>query len=380
MKRGLAEDCWLLRAPRLNANDDRVTLTRWLAADGAAVAAGQPVAEIETEKATAELAAGIGGTLVHAVAAGADVPVGAPLGFVGTTLAAAEEMRRRHAGAHAPGERPPRSATAKAQALAAARGVDLGEVRASGATIKEQDVVRHLAEHGAGGGMADDARLVAVGDASAHQLRVARDLRQAAQAGVLATLAYRLDLRGPERMIAAELAHGRTLSLLVTLLWALGRTLPAFPDLVSAIERGRVFRYRDIDVAFAARSPAGELHAPVVRGVDRLQPDAIARECARLSKAAMRGKLDAKDVGGACFTVSVIGTPNVESFVALPPPWQTAILSLGATRQEIELTATGPAARPVATATVTYDHTLCDGLTIAAFCAALDRALNPEPA
>jgi pyruvate dehydrogenase E2 component (dihydrolipoamide acetyltransferase) len=197
---------------------------------------------------------------------------------------------------------------------------------------------------------------------------------------VFTTLAYRLDLRGPERMIAAELAQGRTLSLLAVLLWGLGRTLPAFPDLRSVVERGRVFRYREVDIAFAARSPAGELNAPVVRGVDRLRADEIARECARLAKAAMRGRLDAKDVGGACFTVSVIATPNVEAFVALPPPAQGAILSLGATRQEIDLTATGPVARPVATATVTYDHTLCDGVAIAEFCAALDRVLNPEPA
>ena len=376
----MPENAWLLRAPRLNANDDRVTLTRWLAADGAAVAAGQPIAEIETEKATAELAAEIGGTLLHAVPAGTDLPVGAPLGFVGTTRAAAEEIRRGHAQVLAPGKGPRRSATAKAQALAAARNVALDDVRASGATIKEQDVARHLAERGAGGGMTDDPRLVAVGDVSPHQRRVARDLRQAAQAGVFTTLAYRLDLRGPERMIAAELAKGRALSLLAVLLWGLGRTLPAFPDIVSVVERGRIFRHRDIDVAFAARSPAGELHAPVVRQVDRLQPDAIARECARLAKAAMRGKLDARDVGGACFTVSLIATPNVAAFVALPPPLQTAILALGAARQEIASTATGPAAQPVATATVTYNHTVCDGVTIAEFCAALDRVLNPESA
>jgi pyruvate/2-oxoglutarate dehydrogenase complex dihydrolipoamide acyltransferase (E2) component len=371
---------WLLRAPRLNANDDRVTLTRWLAADGAVVAAGQQVAEIETEKATAELAAEIGGTLLHAVTAGAEAPVGAPLGFIGATRAAAEEMRRAHAQVLAPSQDPRPPATAKAQVLAAARGVDLAGVRTSGATIKERDVARHLAEHGARGGLADDPRLVLVGEPSAHRLRVARDLREAAKAGIFTTLTYRLDLRGPERMIAAELAQGRTLSLLAILLWALGRTLPAFPDLASVVERGRIFRYRDIDVAFAARSPAGELHAPVVRQVDRLRPDAIARECVRLAKAAMRGKLDAKDVGGACFTVSLIGTPNVEAFVALPPPLQTAILSLGASRQEIASAAAGPAARPVASATVTYDHTLCDGVAIAEFCAALDRALNAEPA
>ena len=37
-------------------------------------------------------------------------------------------------------------------------------------------------------------------------------------------------------------------------------------------------------------------------------------------------------------------------------------------------------AHTVATATITYDHSLCDGIYVAEFCAALDRALNPEPA
>src|SRR5262249_38338477 len=149
------------------------------------------------------------------------------------------------------------------------RGVDLAAVRAVGATIQERDVARHLAEHGAAGQMPDDPRLVLVGPATARRLRVARDLRAAAHASVFTTLAYRLALRGPERAIAAELAAGRAASLLVLLLAALGRTLPQFPDLVSVLAQGTIYRHRDIDVAFAARSPAGELHAPVVRRVDR---------------------------------------------------------------------------------------------------------------
>src|SRR5262245_54710828 len=93
MKPSLAEDCWVARAPRLNANDDRVTLTRWLAGDGATIAVGQPIAEIETEKATTEVAAEVAGVLLHAVAAGGTAPVGAPLAYVGRTLAAAQAAR-----------------------------------------------------------------------------------------------------------------------------------------------------------------------------------------------------------------------------------------------------------------------------------------------
>ena len=353
----MPDECWILRAPRLNANDDRVTLTRWLVANRAAVAAGQPVAEIETEKATAELAAEVAGTLVQAVAAGAAAPIGAPLAFIGATPEAAAQAGRTHAEVLAASASHSAAATAKAQALAAAHSVDLTTVRASGTTIKERDIARHLADHGGtNGAFARDPRLFSVGEASPHQRRVARDLRAAAQAGLLTTLAYRLDLRGPKRMIAAELAHGRAASLLVTLLWGLGRTLPAFPNLISVLDHGTIYRYRDLDIAFAVRSGSGELHAPVVRGIDSLTLDEIARECARLAKSAMRGKLDARDVSGACFTVSVIATPNVESFVALPPPSQGAILALGATWHETA--ANGGTARPVATATITYDHTL----------------------
>ena len=44
-----------MRAPRLNANDDSVTLTRWLVADRSVVSAGAAIAEIETEKAATDL-------------------------------------------------------------------------------------------------------------------------------------------------------------------------------------------------------------------------------------------------------------------------------------------------------------------------------------
>ncbi|HLH92639.1 MAG TPA: 2-oxo acid dehydrogenase subunit E2 [Xanthobacteraceae bacterium] len=366
---------WVLRAPRLNANDDSVTLTRWLAADRSAVSAGERLAEIETEKATTELAAETGGFLRHAVPAGTAVPIGAPLAYIGAAPETIANVSHGPASPVASPTTPAPMATAKARALAAAHRLDLAAIVASGATIKERDVAHHLSEHRA---EAPGPRLVLVGDASPRQRRIARDLRAAWQGGIFTTLAYRLDLRGPERMIAAELAHGRAASLLGILLWGLGRTLPAFSQLVSVLAREKIYRYRDVDIAFAARSQTGDLHAPVVRHVDRLSIDEIGRECARLAKGAMRGKLDAGDVGGASFTVSVIATPRVESFVALPPPAQTAILALGATRHD---TAGGETiARPFATATVTYDHALCDGVYVADFCAALDRTLNPEQA
>jgi pyruvate dehydrogenase E2 component (dihydrolipoamide acetyltransferase) len=376
----LVQDIWVLRAPRLNANDDAVTLTRWIRPDRSTVAAGDPIAEIETEKATMELVAESDGLLVHAVTAGTTLPVNGALAYVGPDLAAIENARRTAAQASTSATLRHAAATAKARALAEAHDVDLAQVTASGATIKERDVERFLAQRGLGktNAAANDPRLISAGKASPHRLRVARDLREAARSGIFTTLSYTLDLRGAERMISSAFSRGEALSLLGVILWALGKTLPSFPDLVSVLQGGEIYRYRDVDIAFVVRSSGGELHAPVARHVDRMSVEQIARACARLAKSAMRGKLDAKDVGGACFTASLIPTPNVESFVALP--LQTAVLALAATRQHIELTAAGAIARPVATATITYDHALCDGVYVAEFCDALNRALNPEQA
>ena len=372
---------WVLRAPRLNANDETVTVTRWLVADRMTVRTGQAIAEIETEKATAELVAEADGTLVWAVVAGTKAPIGAALAQVGDLPAI--EIARAPATSGASGSRHIH-ATPKARALAAAHGIDLDAVSATGATVKERDVAGALALRTDNARNLADASISA-GKASAHQLRVARNLREALAAGVFTTLAATLDLRGPQAAIASELAQGRTATLLTGLLFALARTLPEFPRLASWLgQDGEIRRHRDLDIAFAVRSAAGELHAPVVRCVDRLLLADIARECARLAKQAMRGKLDARDTGGACFTVSLISLPNVESFVALPAPLQSAILSVGAERQHVELAQSRSQGlpqphvtnRPVATATVTYDHAMCDGIDVAEFCAALDRNLN----
>ena len=377
----MRDECWILRAPRLNANDDEAVVTRWLAEDRTPVKAGQPIAEIETEKATSELNADIGGVLVHSVPVGSRCPIGTPLAAVGPTAAAAEGALRKHLGPKVTVGTDAPSATRKARALAAAHGVDLGSIASADSTIKERDVARHLAgdavERSA---LAHVAGLVSAGSLSPRQLRVARELRVAQRAGLFTTLSYRLDLSGPERVIAAEQAAGNAVSLLHVMLHALGRTLPAFPTLLTVLNDGKIYRYRDVDIAFAVRSPTGELHAPVIRQLDRLSLVDIARQCARLSKSAMRGKVDAKDVGRACFAISLVSTPNVESFVALPVTRQSAILALGARREEVALSAAGGVARPVAIATVTYDHSLCDGVYVAEFCAALDRTLNPDRA
>ncbi|SDT80535.1 2-oxo acid dehydrogenase subunit E2 [Actinoplanes derwentensis] len=70
-----------IRVPRLNANDTTYTLVEWLQHDGAYVEAGDPIAVVETTKATEELEMANAGFLLQRVSPPTDLPVNALIGY-----------------------------------------------------------------------------------------------------------------------------------------------------------------------------------------------------------------------------------------------------------------------------------------------------------
>lgn len=116
-----------LRVPREDVNDDAVTVARWLAAAGQAVAAGQPLCELETTKTIFEVAAPEAGYLHPAAAEGAELPVGALL----ARITASPEAPAPDAAPEAPAAGEVR-ATRKALEFAEAHGLDLARVARRG--------------------------------------------------------------------------------------------------------------------------------------------------------------------------------------------------------------------------------------------------------
>ncbi len=114
----------MLDPTRLDANDDAATSTRWPVPDAATVRAGQPLAEIETEKATAALSADANGVQVHAIAAGGQAAIGTVLPYLGDPVAIAAA---RSASSATAASTPSRAiaATTRARALADRHGIDV---------------------------------------------------------------------------------------------------------------------------------------------------------------------------------------------------------------------------------------------------------------
>jgi pyruvate dehydrogenase E2 component (dihydrolipoamide acetyltransferase) len=146
--------------PKLGLTMREGAVARWLVGVGEAVAEGQPLCEIETDKITTEVEAPASGVLLRRIAAGEDVPVGATIALIGhpgeeagvafhgqaaagpaTPPAPPGEAAPAEAGpASAPAEEPPHAEAAPARGavspvarrLAAELGIDLATVRGSG--------------------------------------------------------------------------------------------------------------------------------------------------------------------------------------------------------------------------------------------------------
>lgn len=69
--------------PKLGLTMTEGYISAWLADVGAAVTAGRPLCELETDKITTSMDAPAGGVLLARVAEGTEVPVGQPIAIIG---------------------------------------------------------------------------------------------------------------------------------------------------------------------------------------------------------------------------------------------------------------------------------------------------------
>ena len=88
--------------PRLSDSMEEGTVAKWLVAEGAEVTRGQPLVEIDTDKATMEYESESDGTLLQIlVAEGETAAIGAPIAWIGSP---GEELAAAPAAAATPAE------------------------------------------------------------------------------------------------------------------------------------------------------------------------------------------------------------------------------------------------------------------------------------
>ncbi len=119
---------------------------------------------------------------------------------------------------------------------------------------------------------------------------------------------------------------------------------------------------------------------PVVRGVERASVGAIAGTVRDLVERARAGRLRQDELEGGSLTLTNLGMYGTEEFAAIINPPQSAILAVGAARQEPVVVDGQLAVATVLRATVSADHRVIDGALaaewMAAFVAAVEQPLQ----
>lgn len=339
---------------------------------GARVAAGDRLAEVETDKAVAEVTAPRDGVVTAIeVEVGDTVPVGAVLIRLGDSegdvpahqeeAVAAERIVEQEpalagVGASGNGRGAHRILAAPVARRAALHlNVVLEEVKGTGprGRITLRDVERVAEERGDEPG----ERLEPM---SATRRAIARRMSQS-QLVPRFTLHRDVDFT----WLLAEKSRIAGASVNDLLIQALALAVTKHPDLAAQYvegDRPQLRRRDGVDVGLAVATDRG-LIVPVIRRAHERTLSEIATERKRLTHAGRDGRLPIDEMQGATISMSSLAAFGVDRFDAMLNPPEAAILAVGRTTDRVVPTARGIEVAPIATLTMTFDHRVVDGAT-----------------
>jgi pyruvate dehydrogenase E2 component (dihydrolipoamide acetyltransferase) len=389
--------------PALGVAQQTGTLLKWFKSAGQAVSKGEPLMEVETDKATVEIEAAASGILQHVTAkAGDQVPVGQRIALIlspGEEAAAIATPEQRHtspltqgevrdedrpgAATHAPPARTPSAppggrllASPAARRLSRERAIPLATLRGSGpeGSVLAQDVLRAAQDVGA------HAALLTAGDLlplTPMRRIVGERMTQSKQSAPHFYLSMNIDMTAvlALRTQWKERGDGSIPSINDFILRACAGALKQFPSVNATFAERGIRIHGDINIGMAVALEEG-LVVPVIRNADQLSLTELAAQSRELADKAQSKKLFPLDYEGGTFTISNLGMLGVEHFIAIINPPQCAILAVGRVAPRVVTDGDGIEIRSMMTATLSADHRILDGASAARFLNAIKQHLE----
>jgi pyruvate dehydrogenase E2 component (dihydrolipoamide acetyltransferase) len=390
--------------PALEMAQETGKLISWLKKEGESVTKGEPLLEIETDKAVMEIESPGDGVLTGIkVQAGTEVPVGRTIAWIvrpgevpPADEVAVESGRKTSAATaasaistRAPGNQPPVSTTftqaasaikvsPKARRLASERGVNLADVRGSGpgGEILASDILA-AADSKPAGPSAD----VSAGSPISRLMaeRTTQSWTTVPHFFVVREVdASALNEARQKLGLAIELSHQAKLTHTDLLVSLVARVLRKHPRINASWASNGVRENSEINIGLAMAVEDGVV-APVIRNADKIELGEIAFQRRDLTERARSGKLRPADIANGTFTISNLGMYGVDAFTAIIIPPQAAILAVAAIADRVVAVDGHPAVRPIITLTLSSDHRVVDGARAAEFMHDLASAIgNPK--
>ena len=382
--------------PALEMAQETGKLLAWRKNEGEQVTKGEPLLEIETDKAVVEVEAPADGLLAGITAQiGDEIPVGQTIAWLvkpgeqppTATQPQSPSARATTASDRVPSAAPPaaegRAAAApqispKARRLAKELGVDISRIHGTGpdGTIASQDVqaaanAKKNPEPAAAAAAATEplsqvARLMAERTTQSWTSVPHFFLAQSVHAGALIDTQKKLSLGG---------AAGSAPTITDLLIGLLARVLAKHPRMNSSWTGAGIRANADINISVAMAVKDGVVGAviPQANQKDLAAISVLRRE---LTERARAGRLRPADIAGGTFTLSNLGMYKVQAFSAIITPPQCAILAVGAIADAVVPVDGKPGIRPMITMTLSSDHRVVDGARAAEFLSDLVSAIR----
>jgi pyruvate dehydrogenase E2 component (dihydrolipoamide acetyltransferase) len=385
--------------PALEMAQETGTIISWLKKEGDAIRKGEPLLEIETDKAVVEVEATADGVLAGVKSREGDVvPVGATIAWIvapgeappaesasaapsarkitGEPQLAAKSEAPARAEATAPAEGGPQISP-KARRLAKERGVDISRIKGTGpdGTITSDDVLA-AAEAPAQVAVSDRAPAAVSGIARLMAERTTQSWTQVPHFFLVRELEAGALLEVlEERRPAIERERGVKLTATDLLVALAARALKKHPKMNASWTGNAIQINPQINISVAVAMPDGVV-GPVIHGADTMTLPDIALQRRDLTERARNGRSKPADISGGTFTITNLGMYNIDAFSAIIVPPQAAILAVGRIADRVVAVSGQPAVRPMMTLTLAADHRVVDGAQAAVFLNDLAEAIR----
>ena len=357
-----------IEMPKLSDTMTEGTLVKWLKKEGDTVAMDEPVAEVETDKATMEMSSFDEGTIYKIyVKEGDAVPLGTKLAMV------LEEGEEAPANADAPPADSPAATPAaepEAEEAAPAEEPSSAPTTASGDRVKASPLAKKIAQEkgvdlsgvsgsGPGGRIVKKDVVSATGGSAAKSAAPTAKTRPTPASGE----DQRLPLTGMRRVIAERLLESKTtiphfylhIEIDAAPMMAIRKQINAdaeksggnkftvndfvlkaaikaatnVPAVNASFAGDAIIQYGDINLAVAVAVDQG-LVTPVIRSAQHLSFEEVSVAMKELAEKARTKKLTPDEMQGGTMTISNLGSYGIDFFDAIISPPQSLILSIGA--------------------------------------------------
>jgi pyruvate dehydrogenase E2 component (dihydrolipoamide acetyltransferase) len=421
--------------PKLSPTMEEGQISRWLKKEGDKVSMGEPLAEIDTDKATMEMQALANGVLRKIlINEGQSAPLGQLIAVIGepnediaSVLAEAPaaapkpEEQKKQEPEKAP-EQPAPAPQAKAAAassqpqptvdngrqpkpassdsgrmivsplaarMAAEAGIDLRSLQGSGpgGRIIKKDIEAALSQPKAAA--AAPLRLVpsAQFGASGYRDEAASEIRKVIAKRLVTSLGpvphfflttdIEMDRAAEMRRWINALDPDLKISINDIIIKVTAAALMQHPAVNASFQEKIVRYYERADIGVAVAIEDG-LITPVVRAADQKSLSQIAAEVRELAERARTRKLKPEEYTGATFSISNLGMFGIDEFTAVINPPEGGILAIGAMTPKPVVRDNEIVIRQMMRVTMSCDHRIIDGATGAKFLQTFKKILeNP---